>query len=116
MAPNRRDSIAASGKSALGAERRIGGGIRAVLGHETREEEEEPSIMSEGASIIWEQQRRRGSPDGWVGFLLGRRRVVAELDAWEVQRRSQIESESAALLGKPTAATAAAVCARKQST
>ena len=50
------------------------------------------------------------------GFLLGRRRVVAELDAWEVQRRSQIEFESAALLGKPTAATAAAVCARKQST
>mgnify|MGYP006901779763 FL=1 len=53
---------------------------------------------------------------GAAGFLLGRRRAVAELDAREVQRRSQTESESAALLGKPTAATAAAVCARKQST
>ena len=51
-----------------------------------------------------------------AGFLLGRRRAAAELDAREEQRRSQIESERAALLGKPTAATTAAVRARKQST
>ena len=51
-----------------------------------------------------------------AGFLLGRRRAIAELDAREEQRRSQMESESAALLGKPPVAPTAAVRARKQST
>ncbi len=53
-----------------------------------------------------------------AAFLLGRRRAVADLDARGEQRRSQIESESesAALLGKPPAATTPAVRARKQST
>jgi hypothetical protein len=36
------------------------------------EQEEEPSIMSEGASIIREQQRRRGSPDGWIEVMTDR--------------------------------------------
>ena len=51
-----------------------------------------------------------------AGFLLGRRRAVAELDAQEEQPQSQMESESAALLGKSPVATTAAMRARKQST
>ena len=41
------------------------------------EQEEEPSIMSEGTTINREQQRRRGSPDGWIEVMTDRDSVAS---------------------------------------